>query len=159
MLGTGVGPSPAWEPMAADLTLKLSPEPTAPGLARRAAQDRFGGLLSRHQLNDLVLVLSELVGNAVIHGQGQVVLRLQLDGATVRGEVIDQGAGFEHELRERGPNDIGGRGLMLVASVTSRWGIHEGTTHVWFEMLTGSRGQQGAGPHVGEERRPRQLPD
>src|SRR3954453_11526448 len=88
--------------MAADLTLRLSPEPTAPGLARWAAQDQFGDRLSREQLNDLVLVLSELVGNAVVHGRGEIVLRLQLDGETVRGEVIDQGGGFEHELRMSG---------------------------------------------------------
>src|SRR4051812_4336695 len=96
------------------------PEPTAPRLARWAAQDEFGDRLSREQLNDLVLVLSELVGNAVVHGRGEIVLRPQLDGETVRGEVIDQGGGFEHELRMSGPDDIGGRGLMLVASMTSR---------------------------------------
>src|SRR4051794_33880970 len=145
-------------PMA-DLTLKLPPAPTAPGLARRAAQDRFGSLLGRRQLDDLALVLSELVGNAIVHGDGEVVLRLQLDGETLRGEVIDQGGGFEHEIRERGPDDIGGRGLMLVASMTSRWGVHEGTTHVWFEMAAGERASSTAAsqPRLGEAQRPDAL--
>src|ERR1700759_195307 len=115
--------------MAVDLPLRLSPEPTAPGLARRAARERFAGHLSDSQLNDLVLVVSELVGNAIIHGQGEVVLRLELEGEALRGEGIDQGGGFEREAGESGPDDIGGRGLMLVESMTSRWGIHEGTTH------------------------------
>jgi anti-sigma regulatory factor (Ser/Thr protein kinase) len=145
--------------MAAALTLKLSPKPTAPSLARRAAEEQFGARLGRQRLNDLMLVVSELVANAVTHGQGEVVLRVQLDGATLRGEVIDNGAGFEHEVRARGPDDIGGRGLMLVEAMTSRWGIHEGTTHVWFEMTAG---QQDASPdrlqpRLGERARPDAL--
>jgi anti-sigma regulatory factor (Ser/Thr protein kinase) len=144
--------------MAADLTLKLSPEPTAPGYARRAAQQQFAGHLTRRRLNDLLLVISELVGNAVVHGQGEVVLRLQLDGETVRGEVIDEGAGFEHQVRERGPDDVGGRGLMLVESMTSRWGIHEGTTHVWFEMSpTAQETAEALGPQLGQQQRPDAL--
>jgi anti-sigma regulatory factor (Ser/Thr protein kinase) len=146
--------------MAADLTLKLSPEPTAPGLARQAAQQHFGDQLSRQRLNDLVLVISELVGNAVVHGRGDVVLRLQLDGETLRGEVIDHGAGFEHEIRARGPDDIGGRGLMLVESMTSHWGIHEGTTHVWFEMAAGQHHDSSTErlePRLGEAERPDAL--
>ena len=75
------------------------------------------------------------------------------------GEVIDAGGGFEHVLREAGPYATSGRGLLIVDRLTTRWGVHEGTTHVWFEILTGSHAQQGTGPHVGEERRPPQLPD
>jgi anti-sigma regulatory factor (Ser/Thr protein kinase) len=144
--------------MAADLTLILSPEPTAPGLARQVAEDRFGGELSGPQLNDLMLVISELVGNAIVHGHGDVVLRLQLDGETLRGEVIDQGGGFEHEVRASGPDDVGGRGLMLVESMTSRWGIHEGTTHVWFEMFgAADETDRPLSPHLGEDQRPDAL--
>jgi hypothetical protein len=144
--------------MAADLTLKLPPAPTAPGYARRAAQQRFAGRLSRRRLNDLALVISELVGNAVVHGRGEVVLRLQLDGETLRGEIIDEGDGFEHEVRTRGPDDIGGRGRMLVESMTSRWGIHEGTTHVWFEMSPAAEdGAPRRASQLDEEQRPGAL--
>ncbi len=76
------------------------------------------------------MVISELVTNALEHGRGQVVFRLQLDEGIVRGEVIDQGSGFEYEIRARGPEDLRGRGLFLVAALTNRWGVHEGTTHV-----------------------------
>ena len=79
-------------------------------------------------------MISELVSNALVHGRGQVVFRLQLDEGIVRGEVIDQGGGFEHEIRARGPDDVSGRGLFLVEALTNRWGVHEGTTHVWFEL-------------------------
>jgi hypothetical protein len=144
--------------MAADLTLRLPPDPTGPGLARRAARDRFGDFLSRRQLNDLDVVISELVANAIVHGGGEIVLRLQLDGETLRGEVIDQGGGFEHEVRVSGPDDFGGRGLMFVEAMTSRWGIHEGTTHVWFEMFRAAgETDETAGPQLGEEQRPDAL--
>jgi anti-sigma regulatory factor (Ser/Thr protein kinase) len=143
--------------MVADLTLKLQPQPIAPALARRAAQDQFGGHLTRRQLDDLVLVVSELVGNAIVHGDGEVVLRLQLDGETVRGEVVDEGGGFEREVRVREPDDFGGRGLLIVESMTSRWGVHEGTTHVWFEMFGAEETADTAGPHLGAEQRPDEL--
>ena len=116
-------------------------------------------MLHQHVLDDLYLVVSELVTNAVMHGQGAIRLRLHVDAGDVWGEVIDAGGGFEHELREAGPDATSGRGLLIVDRLTTRWGVHEGTTHVWFEMLTGSHGQPGAGPHVGEERRPPQFPD
>ena len=120
--------------MAVDLTLNLPPDTSAPGLARAAARRSLAGKLSPERLSELSLVISELVSNAVAHGRGQVVFRLQLDEGIVRGEVIDQGGGFEHEIRDRGPDEVRGRGLFLVEALTNSWGIHEGTTHVWFEL-------------------------
>ena len=86
--------------MAVDLTLNLPPDTSAPGLARAAAKRYLAGKLSPERLSELSLVISELVSNAVVHGRGQVVFRLQLDEEIVRGEVIDQGGGFEHEIRD-----------------------------------------------------------
>lgn len=119
----------------------------------------FSGVLDRGVLDDVVLVVSELVANAVGHGQGEIRLRLAHDAGVVRGEVIDAGSGFEYELRKVGPFATSGRGLHIVDWLTARWGVHEGTTHVWFEILSDSRARQGAGPLVGEESRPPQLRD
>jgi anti-sigma regulatory factor (Ser/Thr protein kinase) len=144
--------------MAVDFTLKLSPELSAPAHARRAVVSCLTGRVGPERLNDVAVVISELVTNAVVHGYGEVVVRLQLDRGLLRGEVIDQGAGFEHEIRERGAEDIGGRGLFLVESMASRWGIHEGTTHVWFEIPTGSDAHEGLQPpRIGEDERPAAL--
>ena len=137
----------------------LPRDPSAAADARRELHRTLDGTLHQDVLDALTLVVSELVTNAVMHGKGAIRFRLQLDAGDLRGEVIDDGGGFEHELRAAGPHATTGRGLLIVDRLTTRWGVHEGTTHVWFEMLTGSRGQQGAGPHVGEERRPPQLPD
>jgi len=141
-----------------DVEVELPRDPSAAAIARRELRRRLDGTLHQDVLDALSLIVSELVTNAVTHGQGAIRLRLQLDGGDLRGEVIDDGSGFEHELRAAGPSATSGRGLLIVDRLTTRWGVHEGTTHVWFEMLTGSRGSHGAGPHVGEERRPLQLP-
>jgi hypothetical protein len=47
-------------------------------------------------------------------------------------EVIDQGHGCERTMQERDFDSVGGRGLGIVDAEASRWGIHEGASHVWF---------------------------
>jgi anti-sigma regulatory factor (Ser/Thr protein kinase) len=120
--------------MVAGLSLNLPPDTSAPGVARAGAKRCLAGELGRERLSDLLLVISELVSNAFEHGHGQVVFRLRLDNGIVRGEVIDQGGGFEHVIRARGREDVRGHGLFIVAALTNRWGIHDGTAHVWFEF-------------------------
>lgn len=79
------------------------------------------------------LLVSELVNNAVLHGRGTIMLKMSLDQHRLRVEVIDQGTGAEPVIRGQ---DLARRdhGLSLVAHEASRWGVHEGTTHVWFEI-------------------------
>ncbi len=57
-------------------------------------------------------------------------------------EVIDEGSGFARVVRERSFDDLGGRGLAIVDAETSRWGLYEGTTHVWDEI-------ERSGPRLG----------
>ena len=61
-------------------------------------------MLDQRVLGDLDLVVSELVSNVVMHGQGAIRLRLHvIDAGDVWGEMVDAGGGFEHEVREIGP--------------------------------------------------------
>jgi anti-sigma regulatory factor (Ser/Thr protein kinase) len=120
--------------MDVDLALNLPSDTSAPGLARAAARRHLSGKICPERLAELSLVISELVSNAIEHGRGQVIFRLRFDKGTVSGEVIDQGGGFEHEIRAQGPEDLRGRGLFLVAELADRWGVRDGTTHVWFEL-------------------------
>jgi anti-sigma regulatory factor (Ser/Thr protein kinase) len=142
--------------MAVDLALNLPSDTSAPGLARAAARRHLSGKLSPERLSELSLVVSELVSNALEHGRGQVVFRLRFDEGIVRGEVIDQGGGFEHEIRARGPEGVRGRGLFLVAALTDRWGVHEGTTHVWFEFAAADASGHER-PRLGQDERPEAL--
>jgi anti-sigma regulatory factor (Ser/Thr protein kinase) len=118
-----------------DVELHLAPDRRAPALARGAV-DRLVGQVSAPVLDDLRLVVSELVTNAIVHGPRRepVTLRLSVTGPDrVAGEVADQGDGGAVEVRESA-GDGGGWGLRLLDRVSDRWGVHEGSTHVWFEL-------------------------
>lgn len=119
----------------------------APGAARRAVEQWFGALLDPDDLERVKLLTSELVTNAVVHGVGKITLHARLDDDRVLVEVVDEGHGFERTLHKRDFDEVGGRGLAIVDAEASRWGIHEGTTHVWFELAR-------SGPRMGEEHNP-----
>ena len=67
-------------------------------------------------------------------GDGPVRLEIQADGTKLRAEIIDQGVGFMPVARDDDLERVGGWGLHLVEQLTTRWGTHEGSTHVWFEI-------------------------
>ncbi|GIE28478.1 hypothetical protein Ait01nite_015230 [Actinoplanes italicus] len=82
---------------------------------------------------DVAVVVSELVTNAVQHGSGSVVLGLEAYGNQVIVSVAD---GSSVLPRRRDPDSRGGRGLMLVEALTHRWHIeeHEGGKRVRAEL-------------------------
>ncbi|MFJ2940453.1 ATP-binding protein [Streptomyces sp. NPDC087310] len=67
---------------------------------------------------DALLVVSELVTNGISHGSGDVRLRVRHDHYQLLIEVKD-GSFAPARRRRTGANDHGGRGLLLVACVTS----------------------------------------
>jgi anti-sigma regulatory factor (Ser/Thr protein kinase) len=115
----------------------------APGDARRALRNVCADHVEEDLLVDAELLVSELVTNAIRHGRGEISLCARVDDDRLLVEVIDEGSGFEHELRRREFEQVGGWGLDIVDDVSSRWGVHEGTTHVWFEL-------ERRGPRLGE---------
>ena len=83
---------------------------------------------------DLELVVSELVTNAFDHGHGTIQLVLAHDGDDLHGSVTDDGPGFAYESRTVGDHERRGRGLAIVDALVTRWGIRDGSAHVWFHM-------------------------
>jgi anti-sigma regulatory factor (Ser/Thr protein kinase) len=116
------------------LTVRLPRDPAAAAAARRVVRTRFGQFLTGDTLDDVLLVISELVSNAVLHGTGDIELRVTYDGRRISGDVADQGAGFARPTHRRAPGQIGGNGLHIVDRVASCWGIHDHAAHVWFEI-------------------------
>ncbi|MFH9663278.1 ATP-binding protein [Streptomyces sp. NPDC017248] len=87
------------------------------------------GLASWGRSQDLSLCVSELATNALVHGvpAGRgFLLRLRYDGHLVRAEVHDSGPGTPRAAEEPGgPESEGGRGLLLVAALSDKWGVGE----------------------------------
>ncbi|MCZ4513311.1 SpoIIE family protein phosphatase [Streptomyces sp. ActVer] len=84
------------------------------------------------------LVVSELVTNAIRYGERPIRLRLIHDATTLIVEVSDSSHTAPH-LRRAKIFDEGGRGLLLVAQLTERWGSRhtpEGKT-IWAELTLG----------------------
>ncbi len=94
--------------------------------------------LDRAALEDVKLLVSELVTNAVRHPRdtGPIELAVDVGRRRVRIEVTDPGSGFDRpRVGEPPPDALGGRGLLIVDRLASRWGIATGRpTRVWFEL-------------------------
>ncbi|MET7727344.1 SpoIIE family protein phosphatase [Streptomyces mirabilis] len=112
----------------------LAADPAAVAGARSRASQQ----LSTWGLEDLdftaELVVSELVTNAIRYGRPPIQLRLIHDRALLC-EVSDASSTTPHQRRAR-TYDEGGRGLLLVAQLTERWGTRHarhGKT-VWAEV-------------------------
>jgi anti-sigma regulatory factor (Ser/Thr protein kinase) len=116
------------------LALELPRAPGAPGMARRRLARSFGQTLDEDQLRTAALLTSELVTNALLHGEGTITLRASLDDVRLLVEVIDEGHGLDTANRRHNGDGIGGYGLRIVDSEASRWGTRGDTTHVWFEL-------------------------
>jgi anti-sigma regulatory factor (Ser/Thr protein kinase) len=111
--------------------------PATPIAARRARQVVAEQCLSwDHDVVDTALLLtSELVTNAVIHGHSDVQLQVLTDDGLLRVDVGDDNS----RLPQRLPADndaLDGRGLQIVQLLATRWGVEKealGKT-VWFEL-------------------------
>jgi anti-sigma regulatory factor (Ser/Thr protein kinase) len=110
-------------------------DPRAPGDARRAVQ-AYAASTDPSIVPDVKLLVSEMITNSVKYGgEGEVRLKLRSDHpGHIRVEVVDQGSGFVPVARDRPATEAGGWGLHLIETLSDRWGVHEGSTHVWFEI-------------------------
>jgi anti-sigma regulatory factor (Ser/Thr protein kinase) len=121
--------------MSSTVTFDIPRDPTAPSEARRAIE-RLNDRIAPDVAPDVKLLVSELITNSVKYGgNGEVTLRVDTASPRrLRVEVIDQGAGFVPVARDRPATEVGGWGLHLVQTLSDRWGVYEGSTHVWFEI-------------------------
>jgi anti-sigma regulatory factor (Ser/Thr protein kinase) len=115
--------------------LQLPAEPASVPLARR----HVAAVVEQLDIGDLgdtaVLVVSELVTNAVRHAGTELQVTVVAEPGVLRIEVED-GSSTLPESREAGLFDAGGRGLPLVAALADRWGTEATTTGklVWAEL-------------------------
>jgi anti-sigma regulatory factor (Ser/Thr protein kinase) len=88
-----------------------------------------------------VLIVSELVTNAVLHSGSAVIgCALRLGNGLLRIEVTDQGSGPpEPTVCKATADDVSGRGLLLVSTISDEWGVTpaaRGGRTVWAAVRT-----------------------
>lgn len=95
--------------------------------------------MPRDLIEVALLLMSELVTNAIRHGQGAVGLAIKKLPSGLCVEVSDAGPGRPSALRP-GPDRLGGRGLLLVERLASQWGVTPSAAGpgktVWFALKT-----------------------
>ena len=104
-----------WSSLAWPLGAAVRVEPGSAGLVLRGDRLR------------LLQAVGNLVGNALEHGRGDVVLRARAVGGAVRLEVDDMGPGLtapvsELVRRPRGGRGSRGRGLAIASDIAARHG-------------------------------------
>ena len=112
------------------------------GSAARQAVLAANGAVPHSVRDDVLLLVTELVTNAVRHaGVGKdrsLHVKVRRHERRLRVDVVDPGDGFDLAPHGPVPRGTGGFGLLLVERIAESWGVArgEGGTCVWFELLT-----------------------
>jgi len=116
----------------------LKPHPVSIGEARQQVLALAEPLLDRRRVDDLQLVLSEVVTNAIRHGSESDRVRLAVTPKSdfLCVQVTDSGSGLAPRPRATAPDEHGGWGFFLIEHLTRRWGMtrEDRRTRVWFEF-------------------------
>jgi anti-sigma regulatory factor (Ser/Thr protein kinase) len=110
--------------------------------APRGARDHVGAFLDAHGIDgevrrDALVVVSELVTNAVVHAGEPIALEVAVRDKTLRIDVCDGDDRTAVVAPRREDRAVmTGRGLAIVESLAHRWGVrsHRGGKSVWAEM-------------------------
>jgi anti-sigma regulatory factor (Ser/Thr protein kinase) len=105
--------------------------------------------LPRELVRDAVLLATEMVANAILHGRPPIELRLRWAAGQLLLEVDDGATVLPRKLRPA-PEDEHGRGLQLVAMLADRWGtrpLRDGKS-VWCLLPLSHYGGEPAAPAV-----------
>jgi anti-sigma regulatory factor (Ser/Thr protein kinase) len=120
-------------------TLVLPPDLSAPRLARTWVRTHLNSRgLAEPVFEGIVVAVSELVTNVIVHTDSAPTLSIDVDPRRVRIEVRDR-SGAAATMRTPEDDRSGGRGLRIVDHVADAWGTEEqpdGGKVVWFVVET-----------------------
>lgn len=124
--------------MSTSRALLLPPTPASVAVARqRLCHELLARGMSEATVSDAALVVSELLGNALRHARplrsGRVRVTWRLGDDELQIAVSDGGSTTEPRRYHRSLSAVGGRGLEIVETVASEWGVRHDrdATTVW----------------------------
>lgn len=123
-------------------SIELSPTPASVAVARRWSQGVLERAGAAELCDTMVLLVSELVSNVVLHAGTPCQLSIDTRGAKIRVEVADGSDRLPGRREQNDPLAQSGRGLQLVHGLSSAYGVDpepQGGKRVWFELQVPSR--------------------
>lgn len=118
--------------------LDLEPIPDSPRQARAFQGKVLSDCGQQRHVSTANVLVSELVTNAVVHAKSTVHMKVALLDQGLRVEVGDESSTPPRLVPPR-PDDIAGRGLILVDSLADQWAYElapDGGKTVWFQLDT-----------------------
>ena len=126
--------------------------PASVALARRALSDelRAAGVFDS-AVRDAVLVISELLSNAILHAYPLPGERLQvtwaMDGTSVEVAVSDGGGATVPHAGHPSPSSVSGRGLSIVEHLCLTWGVRADEVGLTVWAVLAAPRHNGSGGH------------
>ncbi|MFF5988901.1 ATP-binding protein [Prauserella flavalba] len=116
------------------LDLRLRADDNAPSEARHATDGALGAVADGVR-QSVLLIVTELVTNAVVHARSASSLRVLAGGGHVRVEVADS-AREPPVVRSPSPRQPHGRGMLLISAMADEWGVRhtDDGKVVWAEL-------------------------
>ncbi|MET9778492.1 ATP-binding protein [Streptomyces sp. NPDC006367] len=116
----------------------LPREPESAAAARRLVRTALAAWGLEEQTDDAMVVVTELVSNAVEHGRLSSirVVVSRLTDNHVRIGVVDRSKSIPVLRTDSDGDQVRGRGLLLVDALAERWGtdLHRWGKQVWAEL-------------------------
>lgn len=126
-----------------DLTLSIERDPRPAGQPIAEHEGRWVGHLRRigtaklrhwgmdDLIDDTAAAISELVTNALLHGKGDRIAFRFLLAADVLALEVDDGSPERARISEADPDDENGRGMFIVAELSTLCGVSPDGTKTW----------------------------
>jgi anti-sigma regulatory factor (Ser/Thr protein kinase) len=105
--------------------------------ARRFVAETLTRWRADYDRDTALLLVSELVTNAVVHARTEVTLEIRCQGALLTVEVSDGSDRIPVRRGAAATTLTDGRGLNLIADLSDDWGVRRTTGHgkvVWFTL-------------------------
>lgn len=121
--------------------LDLPARATSPKRAREFVRDTLVAWdVDDPVATDAELLVTELVTNSVRHAGAAVRIAVSREDARLHFSIFDEGPGRPRS-QVPGPNDLSGRGLLILERLASDWEVTEHadggkTVHFWLERTT-----------------------